>query len=139
MSLLPMCFVAVSFSANVSNILFDQRSQIEETMMNSSTISTASYCPVNKPSTPSKMPPPAAKKTPMKTPVKTTSQTIIAPGKLKHLLHELDVSQTKKAGAFLDGCGVIPFCLIQFHFCPEMSSSYLLLFLFLGLFSGLDY
>lgn len=121
---LPIYSVPVSFSANVSNILFDQRSQIEETMMNSSTLSTASYFPVNKPSTPRKMPPPAAKKTPIKTPVKTTAQTFIAPGMLKHLLQELNISQTKKAGAFLDGCGVIPLSLFQFNFCSEVLSSY---------------
>lgn len=60
------------------------------------------------------MPPPKTPvkrdRTPVKrgetTPVKKNIEACPTPGELKHYLNDLDLSQIKKAGAFLDGCGV---------------------------------
>lgn len=93
---------SVDFSLNVSNIHFDSRTHVDESMMNSTTSSTASFCPPARLKTPVKMAPPAQKRTPVKTPVKPC----VNPADLKHLLADLNLSQTKKAGSFLDGCGV---------------------------------
>ncbi|XP_034250905.1 DNA topoisomerase 2-binding protein 1 [Thrips palmi] len=97
----------LNFSANLSTVQFDQKTHIDETVLNSTTSSVASYCPIPKSNTPVKMPPPAPKRTPVKcrTPVKLIVQPT-APGEFKHLLSELDLTQTKRAGPFLDGCGV---------------------------------
>lgn len=93
---------SVNFSANVSSIQLDHRTHIDETLMNSSISSVASYCPISKAKTPVKMPPPASVKTPVKSKILPCSN----PGELKHLLSELNLSHAKKAGLFLDGCRV---------------------------------
>ncbi|KAK3930026.1 DNA topoisomerase 2-binding protein 1-A [Frankliniella fusca] len=91
---------SVTFSANVSTIQFDQRTHIDETVLNSSVSSVASFCPTSKNKTP------APKQTSVKTPVKVCPPPWPNPGELKHLLSEVNLSQAKKAGSFLDGCGV---------------------------------
>ena len=108
------CLLADTFSASdLSTIQFDQRTHVDETLMNSTTSSVASFCPQPIQAR-VEMPPP---KTPVKrdrTPVKRGERTPVkkdaanqpTPGELKHHLNDLDLNQAKRAGAFLDGCGV---------------------------------
>lgn len=101
----------LNFSANLSTVQFDSRTHVDESLMNSTTSSVASFCPAPRTNTPVKMRPPehpAPKRTPVKcrTPVKSIVKPDATPGELKHLLCELDLSHTKRAGSFLDGCRV---------------------------------